>query len=220
MQTTHNEARRLIQFRADGRLDPVNEERLRTHLASCAECRTYIGSVKETESVLRQVLRKQWAARPLPLRMDVVLGEARFRRGAITFLTTRTALVGIVSMLFAFLAWQSVTAIPTPSQDPPATAALIPTPSVPYQFTATGTTRDNCEEIHYLVRDSDTLESIARQFSVSTETLRSANDLTVTSVHPNQELVIPACAATPTGTIRPPAGTITPQLGTISTTPG
>lgn len=220
MQSTHEEARRLIQSKADGGLDPVNEERLRSHLAACAECRTYFDTVKETESVLRQTLHKQWDARPLPLQMDAILGKSYSGRGAITILTTRKVLIGVVSLFFAFFAWQSMTAVTSPPQNLPATLPFVPTPSVQYQFTVTGTVRDDCREIRYVVKEGDTLEGIARQFSVSTEAILSANDLTDAPLSPDQELVIPACETTPTGTIQPPTFTITPQLETISTTPG
>lgn len=219
MQSTHEEARRLIQFKADGRLDPVSEEVLRTHLAACADCRTYLESVKETESVLRQTLRKQWSAHPLPLSMDAVLEKSHSRRGGI-FLTTRTALIGIASMLFAFFAWQSLTAVITPPQNLPATIPFIPTPSVQYQFTVTGTVQEDCGEIRYIAQEGDTLGSIARQFSVSTEAIISANGLTDASISPNQELVIPVCELPSTGTVQPPTFTITPIFETVPTTPG
>lgn len=220
MQSTHEEARRLIQFKADGGLDPVSEERLHAHLAGCTECRTYRDSVKETESVLRQTLRNQWNARPLPLQMDAVLGKSYSKRSVTGYLTTRKALIGIVSMLFAFFAWQSMTAVTAPPQNLPATVPFVPTPSVQYQFTVTGTTRDDCREIRYVVKEGDTLDGIARQFSAPPEAILSANNLAHVPLRPNQELVIPACETTPTGTIHPPTITITPQLETISTTPG
>ena len=221
MQISHEEARRLIQFKADGGFDPVNEERLHVHLADCAECRTYRDSVKETETVLRQTLRKQWNVRPLPLQMDVIYGKVNSRKSVNAFLTTRKALIGIVSLFFAFFAWQSMTTRSTPPvQNIPGTVPLIPTPSLQYQYTATSTLREDCSEIRYIVQEGDTLEGIARQFSVSTEAILSANDLKNESISPMQELVIPACGTTPTGTIYPPTFTITPNFETISTTPG
>jgi hypothetical protein len=221
MQITHEEARRLIQFKADGGLEPVNEERLHAHLTACTECRSHLDAVAETESVLRQTLRKQWNARPLPLQMDVIYGKVNSRNGVSAFLTTRKALIGVVSLFFAFFAWQSMTTRSTPPvQNIPGTVPLIPTPSLQYQYTATSTLREDCSEIRYIVQEGDRLEDIARQFSVSKADILSANDLENESIIPMQELVIPACGTTPTGTIYPPTFTITPNFETIPTTPG
>ena len=220
MQITHEEAHKLIQFKADNNLNPVNEEKLFAHLKVCMECRTYFDAVKETESVLRQTLRKQWNARPLPLHMDFIYGNINSRGSVSTFMTTRKALIGIFSMIFAFFAWQSMTTSALPRQNPLNTVPLIPTPSIQYQTTATGTLQEDCKEIMYIVKQGDTLESVARQFSVSVEAILSANDLTGESIGSIRELVIPACETTPTSTIYPPTFTITPNLETIPTTPG
>ena len=221
MQITHEEARRLIQFKADKVLSQTNEEKLNAHLKGCTECRTYFDDVTETESVLRQTLRKQWNARPLPLQMDVIYGKVNFRKSVNAFLTTRKSLIGVVSLFFAFFAWQSMTTRNTsPVQNIPGTVPLIPTPSLQYQYTATSTLREDCSEIWYIVQEGDTLEGIARQFSVSKADITSANDLKNESISPMQELVIPACGTTPTGTIYPPTFTITPNFETISSTPG
>jgi hypothetical protein len=171
--------------------------------------------------VLRQTLRKQWDARPLPLQMDVIYGKMNPGKSVNAFLTTRTALIGIVSLFFALFAWQSMTTRgTTPVQKLPGTVPLIPTPSLQYQYTATSTLREDCGEIRYVVQEGDTLEGIARQFSVSKGAILSANDLKNETISPMQELVVPACGTTPTGTIYPPTFTITPNFETISTTPG
>lgn len=221
MQITHEEARRLIQFKADRTLDTVNEDVLNSHLKACADCCTYFDAIAETESVLRKTLRKQWTSRPLPLQIDVIHGRVKSKSGSSSILTTRTALVSMISLLFAFVAWQSMTTRSALStKNVPSEVPLIPTPSLPYQHTATSTLREDCSQIRYVVQQGDTLENIARQFSVSTEAIRSANGLTDSLISPNQELVIPACEMTPTGTIQPPTFTITPILETIPTTPG
>lgn len=219
MQITHEEARRKIQIKADNDLDSVNDEKLTTHLKTCAECRNYSDAIKDTESVLRQTLRKQWNIRPLPLQLDAVYARLNYRGGTSIFMTTRTALISIIFVMLAVVTWHSTTAGESESRSmSPGTAPLIPTPST--QYTATNTPQNGCEEIRYIVQQGDSLESIARYFSVSKEAIRLANNLTGETLTPSRELIIPFCESTPTGTIRPPTFTITPIFETISTTPG
>jgi hypothetical protein len=128
-------------------------------------------------------------------------------------------IIGIAFVMFAYVAWQSViTNNTTLQQAPQGALPLIPTPST--QFTATTTLADDCDEIHYMVREGDTLESITRQFSISKEDILSANDMTEESIHSSMELVIPLCKSTPTSTIHPPTFTTTPFIGTTIYTPG
>ena len=217
MQITHEEAHRLIQSKIDNRLNIATEEMLRTHLIVCAECQRYFDTLKETESALRQTFRKQWNVQPLPLQIDAIYTKVNSNNSTNILLTTRTALIGIAFVMFAFITWQSVSG--NNSMRPaPGTVPMIPTPSTPY--TATITLQSDCKEIRYIVQQGDTLESIAGHFSVSTETIIVANMLTNESVAQGKELIIPSCESTPTGTTRPPTLTITPIIQTISTTPG
>jgi len=219
MQITHEEAHRLIQFKADNGLNSNSEEKLSAHLKVCTECRTYADTIKDTESVLRRTLRKQWDLHPLPLQMDAIYAKVNARGNANIFMTTRTALIGIAFVMFAFITWQSLTANNNASLQPPlGTVPLIPTPST--QYTATNTLQNDCKEIKYIVQAGDTLESIARHFSASKESILFANHLTDEAIGPAQELLIPFCESTPTSTTRPPTFTITPNFETISNTPG
>lgn len=134
-------------------------------------------------------------------------------------MTIRTTLAGIAVMMFAFIAWQSMNAVdPALRQSPPSEALLVPTPST--QYTVTHVLPEHCQEILYVIQEGDTLESIARQFSVSLEAIRSANHLTGESLNAIQELIVPICEKTPTITTHPPAFTITPAIETVITTPG
>ena len=218
MQIKHEEARRLIQFKADNNLSASNEKNLSAHLEACKECRAYSNSLKETETVLRQTMHKQWGIRPLPLQMDVVYAKLNFRGNINNFVTTRTALIGIAFVMFAFMTWQSITNNTPVMQSPLGTVPLIPTPSS--QYTATNTLQSDCKEIKYVVQEGDTLESVSQHFSVSKETITFANHLTDETLTSTQELIIPICESTPTSTTRPPTFTITPMMEIISTTPG
>lgn len=219
MQITHEEAHRLIQFKADKDLGLIDEEKLTAHLKNCTECRVYSDSIKDTESILLQTLRKQWDVRPLPLQMDVIYAKVNSGKSANIFLTTRTALIGITFVLFAFITWQSITARDTPSrQIPLSTVPLIPTPSA--QYTVTHALQKDCKEIRYIVQEGDTLDTLARQYSISKEAILAANNLTDEPLVSTRELVLPLCQSTPTSTTHPPTFTITPNFETISTTPG
>lgn len=217
MQITHEEAHRLIQFKSDSRLDSKKESDLSEHLTSCLACRGYLAEIREAERILQRALRKQWDVRALPLQMGSILDEVNSNMGTSAFVTTRTALVSLIFMFFAFIAWQSTTNS-TSSQILPGSVPLIPTPS--NQYTATNTLQTECGEIRYIVQKGDTLESLAKRFSTTKEELISANHLTSDALFPSQELVIPYCGSTPTSTTHPPTFTITPNSEAISTTPG
>ena len=218
MQIKHEEARRLIQFKADNNLSASNEKNLSAHLEACKECRAYSNSLKETEAVLRQTMHKQWGIRPLPLQMDVIYAKLNSRGNINNFVTTRTALIGIAFVMFAFMTWQSITNNIPVMQSPLGTVPLIPTPSS--QYTATNTLQSDCKEIKYVLQEGDTLESISQHFSVSKESILLANHLTDETLGSTRELVIPFCESTPTSTTHPPTFTITPIFEMISTTPG
>ena len=219
MKITHEEARRLIQTKADHGLKTAVEEGLNTHLQTCAECRSYFDAIRETESVLRQTLQKQWNARPLPLQMDVIFEKVNSKRGTSIFLTTRTALISFALILFTFVIWQSMAAGNWESQQSPlGTVPLIPTPST--QYTVTTTLQNDRDTVRYIVQSGDTLENIAQHFSIPMESILIANNLTGESITLSQELTIPVCELTPTSTTHPPTFTITPIFETITTTPG
>ena len=218
MQITHDEARRLIQFSADISLNSHNEENLATHLTSCPECRTYAETLRETESILQQSLRKHLNIHPLPLQADVIYGKMYSKGSTSIFLSTRKALVGIAFMLFAFITWRSMSPTNGPfSRLPSGTIPVIPTPST---FTATNTQQDNCREIIYVVQEGDTLDGIARLFSLSKDAIRLVNHLMEDTLLPGQELILTQCESTPTGTGNAPTFTITPAIQIIATTPG
>lgn len=219
MSISHEEARRLLQFRADGMLNPTDETRLNTHLEECKDCRTYAKSLDNTVSVLQQTLRKQWKAAPLPLQMEVIYSKINPKRGMSALLTTRMALMGVAFLLFSVIMWQSMASKGVARQNSPETIPMIPTPSM--EHTATNASLNNCQNIKYSIQEGDTLESIARQFSVSADIILTINDLVnSSSLETGQELVIPICETTPTSTTNPPTITITPFLEPVTTTPG
>jgi hypothetical protein len=120
--------------------------------------------------------------------------------------------------MFAFIAWQSMTNNVSSIQIPLGTLPMIPTPAT--QFTATNTLEKDCKELHYVVQQGDTLESVAQHFSTSKESIIATNELSTNDIRPSDVLIVRYCETTPTSTTHPPTFTITPNFEPISTTPG
>lgn len=218
MQITHEEAQRLIHRKSDQSLKSPFEAELNAHLSACETCRAYNEAIQESESVLRQTLKKQWNIRPLPLSMDVIYEKTNPTGMQRALLTTRTALISVAIFLFAFITWQSMAgSVMTTQQIPLGTLPLIPTPAT---YTATSIPQTDCSSVRYIVQAGDTVESIARQFSIEPASILLANNLTREPPALPRELLIPLCGATPAGTAHPSTLTITPSLETITTTPG
>lgn len=218
MSISHEEAQRLIQFKADDVLDLTNEAQLRAHLNGCEACRAYSNELKSTVAVLQKTMQKRWSTTTPPLQVDGLYGKVFFRMSLGGFLTTRMALAGIALLFFAFISWQSISSNYASRQYSPNMLPLIPTPSM--NKTATTISMKNCQNIEYSVQEEDSLESIARRFSVSEESILIANNLTSPSLRLIQKLVIPICETTPTSTTNPPTFTITPIFEPVTTTPG
>lgn len=218
MQISHEEARRLIHFKADNGLNSLHEEALDSHLQVCVECKKYSEMIKDTEVVLQQTLRKHWNIHPLPLQVDAIY--ARISSGGIgsIILAIRKTAIGIAVATFVLFIWQSMNIRELSSQQTPQGMVLLaPTPLT---HTATDALQSECNEIRYIVQPGDTLDGIARQFSITRESILRANRITVETLTPSRELILPICTLPPTQTTHPPTFTITPVFESISTTPG
>ena len=218
MQITHEEAHRLIQFKIDNSLTALNDKLLTNHLRDCAACQHYYISLRETESVLRTTLTKQWKVHPLPLQLDVLYERASLTPVTDILLSTRKALIGVAVLMFAFITWQTLNNGSSYTQNIPGTLPMIPTPAT--QYTATNPLQNDCKNIRYVVQPGDSLESIAQHFSTSKESIMAANGISMEGIQLAKELIIRPCESTPTSTTHPPAFTITPNLERISITPG
>lgn len=217
MQITHQEARHLIQFRADRTLSTNEKELLNIHLKDCFECRGYVNEIQETETTLRTVLRKHLNVYFLPLQVKAIWAESVTNQ-RVSYLTTRSAMIGATLLLFIFAFWQFTTTNSNSSIPMTVGVPAIPTPSL--ILTSTQNDFANCQLIHYNVQQGDTLESLARQFSASEETIRDFNQLQVNVATLPAKLTIPVCRLTPTGTTHPPLFTDTPSLEPSTYTPG
>ena len=220
MQITHDEARKLIQFSIEQTLSPQEIKTLRVHLEDCVECRVYAEEIKEVESTLVPLMKRQWSLQPAPLSIPALVQRKRINWQTNIILATRTAMIGIVFAAIVFSAWQFTRSSSRTSTPMPVSILPIPTPSG--QSTSTKVSFQNCAEKKYQVQENDTLESIASQFSVSKDKIMAVNNMHVEMVYTKMELLIPICHSTPTGTVHPSTLTITftPLIGPTTSTPG
>jgi len=135
----------------------------------------------------------------------------------------RTAAIGALLVALFFSAWQFVLSGPAASPRLPLLAPPVPTPSrQSAQSTSTIIHFQDCQTVIYPVRKTDTLLSIARQFSVSKDTIMKLNRLQTDVVSPPMELLIPTCHLTPTSTFHPVTftTTFTPLINFTTSPPG
>lgn len=89
---------------------------------------------------------------------------------------------------------------PTPTASPPPTSTLSPAEA----------TEAACEKLDYTVKENDTLSTIAANYNISIDSLKSYNGLTSDIVYQGQTIIIPLCSRkptegpTPTPTLPPP----------------
>ena len=218
MQISHAEAMQLIEFQADHALHGDKENILNEHLKGCVECRAYAQQSNQLDKILKSVMHKQWDIRPTPLFLAVLMGNKIGKKSSSALLLTRTALISIAFMAFIVIGWQFTSASSTTVYGTQFEVLPNPTPST--SITATTFSSKNCTQIHYQVQENETLDSIASHFATSKEAIMALNSLTVETIQPSKELLIPICDTTPTSTLHPPTFTITPFLDPTTSTPG
>jgi hypothetical protein len=220
VQIPHEEARRLINLNADRHMEADKYSVLNAHLNDCSECRGYADELLKVENVLRG-LGQKFNRHPTPSFTDQILVRSRsssfLLADKITILRAAAAVLvfaGIFFGLWQFSIFNSTSAAET------YTAVPLPTPST--YLTSTNTLPSDCEHVPYQIREGDTLESIAEQFSVPKNMIMEFNDMQEEGMQPPMLVRIPLCARTPTITIYPPNTTITitPQFEPITPTPG
>ncbi|MGB8644147.1 MAG: LysM peptidoglycan-binding domain-containing protein [Anaerolineae bacterium] len=124
--------------------------------------------------------------------------ESRFSPWLIVALVAIVVIIGIILLLL------TQTPGTTPAASGPQATAAAPTRRVTIiritatpQPTLTPTIAPTPVYVKYTVKKGDTLSTIARQFKVSVEAIRSANNLTDDTLHPGDVLNIPQGAPTP-----------------------
>jgi hypothetical protein len=222
MSITHEQAHRLIQLNMDGGLSAQETATLSAHLHSCHECSAFAREIRDVAELLPAIMKRQWSAQPTPLSIPVLLGRKEVSSRASTLLTMRTALISLAVMAVFFSTWQFVLSGPTSSPRLPLQVPPIPTPSSQRaQSTSTKSTLFECEMILYPVGETDSIASIAIQFSLSPETIMELNHLQTEAISPSMELLLPVCKFTPTGTFHAATftTTYTPRMMATTSTP-
>jgi hypothetical protein len=219
MQLTHQEARHLIQARADQTLDVYKKEVLNAHLRSCMECADYANEIQETVTTLRTTLQKHWNVHPAPLPLrDLKVKVISYPR-LFDILAIRSALLGVTMVFFLFVLWQFTSTNYGTQNSITVGVPAIPTPSL--LLTSTQSNFAHCQMIRYDVSQDDTFASLARRYSISEEVIRELNHMQPDMITLPTMLILPLCELTPTSTTHPPASiTNTPPLELISYTPG
>jgi hypothetical protein len=216
MPITHQEAQQLFQFSMDNMLSANDKATLFSHLQACRECQAYVRQMKQVESALLPVMKRQWGRQPVPLSIHS-LTKKRNTQASI-FLVMRTAFIGVAVMAFIFGAWQlTFSAGQVPDQ---AFVAVLPAATPSIQATTTKS-RQACDNMIYVVKANDTLDTIADRFAISKEQLMSVNQLNAEELRPSTKLIVPLCGITPTGTVTNLlTRTYTPITSPALSTPG
>ena len=218
MQITHAEAHKLIQLNLDRTLNIEKQRLLSAHLQECETCRAYAHGLLNVETMLRQVMNKQWNRAPLPLSLDSIRPQNILQKSANAIFGLRTALASMVLVAFAFFIWQLTTGYDSSGQIP---SNVLPVPTPSNQFSTASLELPQCEWNLHKVGAFDTLDSISRQYSVSIEEIMAFNSMDSELVYESMELKIPQCSLTPTLTARAPTKTSTPILESATIdTPG
>jgi hypothetical protein len=218
MQITHEEVRKLIQFNADDALKPFDKNTLLTHLETCAECQAYAKSIRGMESILRPLLQRKWDQQPVPLSVSSVRAQRDDRISERMFMATRIAAFGMICVTFVFSIWQFT--LSNQRTQSPLLASVPPVPTPSTQLISTTGTVEHCDNRIYIVKETDTLESIAFLFSISKEEIMAANSMKTEILSTRMEITVPVCTSTPTGTVNALTTTYTPAIRLITSTPG
>ncbi len=217
MSITHEQARRLIQFKADEALGGVENRLLEEHLGDCQECRNFAASIRELEATLPRLLHRRWNQHPLPYLAGKAFSRKPIQLHQSILFATRILAMSVICIAFMVNIWQATQSGRQRSNPPSAEIPMIPTPSVPSP--ATKILDPTCEPILHEVQQNDTLESLAQQYSVTIDEILSANQLRTTVLSPGEKLSIPGCSPAPSGTPNSIASTFPALVGTTTLTP-
>jgi LysM repeat protein len=218
MEIPHEEARRLIEFNADNALNSEDKNILSMHLKTCVACRAYAEEIRNVESILLPVMKRQWDLRPIPLSIGDLKAKRGIKAPTSNLVAIRTALISFVFVVFAFSVWQFARPTARIPGLSPVIVSSVPTPSL--ESTNTSISPVGCYLVRYTVQAEDTLASIAEQFSLSKNEIITSNNLKTESIHTGITLMIPTCNFTPTGAaIETLPTTLTPVISSTTSSP-
>jgi LysM repeat protein len=198
MQISHLEARTLIQYSLDRSLNKEEKKVLEIHLETCNECITFANQVVRVEASLKSLATQYTSVQYTSLDINTFTKQKNDRMVWLPQFAT----VSIIFLLFLFGAWQFSRADLPPLVNLPLQGAPIPTPSV--TLTNTNTFLKDCQNVNYIVKEGDTLKSIANQFNVSQEHIQIENGISSIHLKVGTELVFLVCNTTPSLTTNPP----------------
>lgn len=218
MLEMHKDIRTLIQRNADEALRADERALMLEHVKGCPSCKMYADELRDLESTIRQSMTKRWNARHFPVSIEQI--KQASKRGAVRpayHVAFRLAAVSALVVSLALFIFQSVQK--TPNVPAYQALAVIPTPSL----TATNSisVTADCPDILYIVKEGDTLASVAKRFRVSEEKIREANALQSDVLPSGSRLSVPACNSTPTSATLPYTSTftLTPYFDGAAITP-
>jgi len=223
MQLTHEQAQAYLQAAADQLLDSEKRALLDSHLESCGLCQAYARGLDNLEATLRSALRNCWDATPIPLSMEKILGRQKkpekftFQR-VLQFAGAPALAIAVVFLAILLGVRHFSSGLGGDISLATVSAEAIPTPSA--QLTTASALVTDCAQVIYKVQAGDTLETIAREFSVPKETIMEINGLKTEDLSASAQLIIPLCDPTPslTPTITM-TYTLTPTIAITSLTP-
>ena len=214
MQITHDEARWLIEYDSDRALTSEQQRALTAHLQECEACRLRSVEMNNVENILRDVMRKHWNHRPLPLSIDSIKIHTKNLNSLFAW---RVSLASVAMVTFLFLLWGFKVTEFNSSASLPLVSLPVPTPS--FQLTSASAISTRCDSVIYEVQEFDTLDSVADHFFVSKEDIMAFNSLRSDQINEFMELGIPQCNITPTGVVDTPTTTLTPNIQLTIFTP-
>ena len=143
MQITHEEARQLIHFDVDHTLPITKKELLNSHLKDCVECNHYKQEIEVVGDTLQTTMQKHWNGHHRHLDVQPIKAKINPSWQIGNFLTTRSALIGLVVLLFMFVSWQFVTSNNATTMS---IVSLSPIPTPSLLFTGTNNSFSSCQK--------------------------------------------------------------------------
>ena len=211
---THLKAHELLQKNADHPLTEQELSELQKHLKECQACRAYAKELEELLDNLRLIAPNRLRRQDINLPAQTIIAASQRiihrRNTMVTFLKISTipALAVFLVMLFNMFGASRIILDNDLATESPL-AAPIPTPIV--ETVTSHPTTSTCINPIYIVKNEDTLESIALKFAIRPEELQAYNHLMNNILTPHMSLIIPSCGGTPN------EKTITPKFKTTIT---
>jgi len=184
---SHEDARRLMQARADGLLSETERIALEAHLKNCESCQAQAAELQALNEQLSNVLKTRLESNREPSvnllarvqennRRNIVMNRIQF--------SIRT-LAGIAALLLVAFAF----AYAIPRLHGP--AAETGTDIADYSQRTPAAAQEQCEDISYTVQNGDTFNSIAAHFKTSPESIQRMNNLQPDGLYVGMQILVP-----------------------------